>query len=56
MDFEDVIKYFHNLLTRDILWHLLLPEHYWLECFSIHLHNKSLATGIKLVSAKIPSR
>ena len=27
---------------------LLLPEHYCLECFNIHLHNKSPAIGVSL--------
>ena len=33
-------------MNRDIWIHLLLPKHYWPECFSILLHNKSLATGV----------
>lgn len=37
----------NNLLIRDVLKHLLLPERYWLECLSIHLCNKSLATDIR---------
>ena len=36
----------NNLLIRDVLKHLMLPQCYWPECLSIHLHNKSLATGI----------
>ena len=41
-----------NLLTGDIVTRFLLPECYWLECFKIHLHNKSPATGI-ISSCKI---
>lgn len=41
-------KHINTLLTRDVLLYLLIPKCYWpeWECFNIHLHEKSLATGI----------
>ena len=44
---------FNNLLTRDVLICLLLPEWYWPECFNIHLHNQSLATGVSFCKSPL---
>lgn len=41
------VDFLNSLLTRDMWMHLLLPKHYWPECVSILLHNKSLATGVR---------
>ena len=40
------VDFLNSWLTKDIWTHLLLPTHYWPECFNILLHNKSLATGV----------